>query len=141
MKAKNIFYWITTILIAAFFILGGVMDLKGGPQVTEGMKHLGYASYVATILGVWKLLGALAIVAPRLPVLKEWAYAGIFFDVTGAAASHAFSGDGAKEIASPLIFMVVAMISWALRPPSRKCAPCDNRPTAQQVPYAETAKS
>jgi hypothetical protein len=141
MKAKNIFYWVTTGLTAAFFIFGGVMDIQRGPEVVKGLGHLGYPVYVGTILGVWKILGALAILAPRMPILKEWAYAGIFFDVTGAAASHAFSGDGAKEIASPLIFMVVAMISWALRPPSRKCGPCEARPIRQQVPVPETAQS
>jgi len=141
MKAKNIIYWITTILIAAMFVMGGIVDIGRGPQVVEGMKHLGYPLYMAVILGVWKILGALAILAPRLPVLKEWAYAGILFDLTGASASHAFSGDGAKEVATPLIILLIAMASWALRPASRKPAPCEARPIQQQVPVPQTAQS
>ena len=132
MRVRNIAYWVTTALTAAAFALGGVVDIARGKEVVEGMNHLGYPLYFATILGIWKVLGALAILAPRLPVLKEWAYAGIFFDLTGAAASHAFSGDGIGNIATPLIMLVVAAASWALRPPSRRligreCAPATLR--------------
>jgi uncharacterized membrane protein YphA (DoxX/SURF4 family) len=76
--------------------------------------------YFATILGIWKLLGAIVIVIPRFPRLKEWAYAGFFFDLTGAAASHAFSGDGPALIAQPLLFLALVIPWWALRPSSRK---------------------
>ena len=119
MKAKNIAYWITTGLVGAAFASGVVMDLSGAPQIMEGMKHLGYPAYFATILGTWKLLGALAVLAPRLPRLKEWAYAGIVFNLTGAAISHLASGDGVGKAAAPLFLTVLAFASWALRPPTR----------------------
>ena len=120
MKAKNIIYWIATGLTAAMFAFGGVVDFGRGPQVAEAMKQLGYPLYLAAILGVWKILGALAIVFPRTPLLKEWAYAGIFFDLTGASASHAFSHDTAAHIITPLILLLIVAASWALRPPSRR---------------------
>ena len=84
------------------------------------LAHLGYPAYFSTILGAWKLLGAIAIVAPRYPRLKEWAYAGFFFDLTAAAISHAFVGDGVGDILAPLGFLALVAASWALRPASRR---------------------
>jgi uncharacterized membrane protein YphA (DoxX/SURF4 family) len=83
------------------------------------MAHLGYPLYFMTILGIWKLLGGIALLVPRFPRLKEWAYAGIFFELTGAAASQAASGDSAAHIIWPIIFAGLTVASWALRPPSR----------------------
>src|SRR5882762_8480565 len=137
MKGRNIAYWITTGLTAAAFAFGGIVDIGRGPQVVEGMKHLGYPLYFAVILGVWKVLGAVAIVAPRLPLLKEWAYAGMFFDLTGAAASHAFSGDGAANIITPLVVLVFVVASWALRPPSRTIASIQAAPIESREAYAK----
>lgn len=119
MKAQTIGYWAATGLTALAFAAGGAADLSGAPNVIAGMTHLGYPAYVATILGVWKLLGAVAIVAPKFPRLKEWAYAGIFFDLTGAAVSHAASGDDAGKVITPLVIAGIAAASWALRPESR----------------------
>jgi hypothetical protein len=86
MKRSNLIaYWVTTGLTAAAFAMGGLVDLSRGADVAAGMQHLGYPLYFASILGVWKVLGALAIVAPGTARLKEWAYAGMFFDLTGAA--------------------------------------------------------
>jgi hypothetical protein len=122
-KGKNITYWTTTILIA-FFIGSG-----GGAQIAQylGNPHgvvpvLGYPMYFFAILGFWKVLGAIAILAPRYPRLKEWAYAGIFFDLTGAVASVAAVGSYgayAFHIIAPLILTGVTVASWALRPESR----------------------
>src|SRR5437870_13915016 len=88
-QRQRIGYWVTTGLATAAFALGGAMDLAGGADIKAGMAHLGYPAYLAILLGGWKLLGAAAIAAPRLPRLKEWAYAGMFFDLSGAAFSHA----------------------------------------------------
>jgi uncharacterized membrane protein YphA (DoxX/SURF4 family) len=121
-KARTIGYWATTGLLGLAFVAGGAGDLSGAPQVLEGMAHLGYPAYFATILGVWKVLGAVAVIAPRFPRLKEWAYAGIVFDLTGAAASHAVSGDPAGKVITPLVLLAVAAASWALRPEGRKLA-------------------
>ena len=86
----------------------------------EAMANLGYPMYLMTILGVAKILGVIALLAPRLPLLKEWAYAGFTFDMLGAAASHAFVGDSPAEIVTPLVVLVIAIASYCLRPPTRK---------------------
>jgi DoxX-like family len=124
MKGRNIAYWITTGLIA-FFIGGG-----GGAQIAQyvGKPHgvvplLGYPMYFFGILGLWKVLGAIAILVPGYPRLKEWAYAGIFFDLTGAAVScAAVGGYGAYgfHVIAPLVLTGILVASWALRPESRK---------------------
>ncbi|MDI1446055.1 DoxX family protein [Polyangium sp. 6x1] len=119
-KARTIGYWVATGLLGFAFAAGGIGDLSGSPEILEGMAHLGYPAYFATILGVWKVLGAVALLVPRFPRLKEWAYAGIFFDLTGAAASHAVSGDPAGKVITPLVLLGIAAASWALRPESRK---------------------
>jgi uncharacterized membrane protein YphA (DoxX/SURF4 family) len=124
MKAKNIAYWITTILIALLIGSGGVAQLAHVKGTVDGFVHiLGYPAYFVTILGFWKTAGAIAILVPRFPRLKEWAYAGIFFDLTGAVASNAaVGGYGAYafHILAPLILAGVTVASWALRPESRK---------------------
>lgn len=117
---QKIAYWITTILIAFVLISGGVSELMRPQALMEGMRHLGYPDYVCTIIGIWKLLGAVAILAQRLPRLKEWAYAGIVIDLTGASASHFAVGDDAMKIAVPLIITVITFASWALRPSTRR---------------------
>lgn len=119
MKAKNIAYWITTGLVALAFAFGGAMDLSGSAEVLAGMAHLGYPAYFATVIGVWKILAVVALLAPGLPRLKEWAYAGIVFDLTGAAISHLAVGDGMGKAAAPIILCVLAAASWALRPSTR----------------------
>jgi uncharacterized membrane protein YphA (DoxX/SURF4 family) len=111
---------VTTALTAFVFLSGGVMDVVQPPELLKGMTDLGYTAYFTTILGVWKVLGSLAVLAPRLPRLKEWAYAGMFFDLTGASASHASVGDPVAKIVTPLIIVAVVIASWALRPESRR---------------------
>jgi uncharacterized membrane protein YphA (DoxX/SURF4 family) len=117
---KTTLYWISTVLLAAVLVLAGVMDVLRAPPVVQTVAALGYPAYLATILGVWKLLGAAAVVSPGLPRLKEWAYAGILFDLSGAAMSHAASGDPASKVAVPVVLLAVAAASWALRPASRR---------------------
>lgn len=120
MKARKISYWLATALLALGLAAGGVFDLGQSPAVLETLSHLGYPAYVAPLLGVWKLLGVLAIVAPGFPRLKEWAYAGVIFDLSGAVVSHAAVGDGAGQLVAPLAFMALAAVSWALRPEDRR---------------------
>lgn len=119
MNAKTIGYWVTTVILALVWLSGGAAELARRPETVEGMARLGYPAYFVTILGVWKVLGAIALLVPRFPRLKEWAYAGTFFELTGAVASQAVSGDSAMHIAVPALFAVCAVISWALRPQSR----------------------
>ncbi len=119
MKARRIGYWAATALLAFGLFAGGTAYLLRPPVIVEGMRHLGYPLYVTTILGAWKVLGAVVLLAPRLPRLKEWAYAGAFFNMTGAVASHILSGDPPAEYLWPLLFAACVVASWALRPPGR----------------------
>ena len=119
-RSRVIAYWITTILVVFQLMSGGAGDVLRIQPVVEGMTHLGYPIYFCVILGVWKLLGAVTLLAPRFPRLKEWAYAGIVFDLTGAAASHLAVGDGAIKLVAPIIFTALAVGSWALRPATRR---------------------
>jgi uncharacterized membrane protein YphA (DoxX/SURF4 family) len=115
-------YWITTSIVAVVLLGGGIASVAMLHDNVEGMARLGYPAYMLMILGVWKLLGGIVLVAPRLPRLKEWAYAGAIFDLTGAAVSNAVSGMGVAHAASPLVFAAIALASWALRPPGRRLA-------------------
>jgi uncharacterized membrane protein YphA (DoxX/SURF4 family) len=122
MKTKPIAYWITTILVAGSIGSGGMAQVAHLQQNVDGFTRiLGYPAYFVTVLGVWKVLGAIAILVPRLPRLKEWAYAGIFFDLTGAAASWAAVGGPGEafHIVAPLVIAGLCVASWALRPQSR----------------------
>jgi len=127
---KTIGYWVTTSLFAVIFFISGVAELASARPAAAATLALGYPAYLLTILGVWKVLSVPALMAPGLPRLKEWAYAGIFFDLTGAAASHAFSGDPPGKIATPLVLLVVATASWALRPPTRTWKSDSTLPTS-----------
>jgi uncharacterized membrane protein YphA (DoxX/SURF4 family) len=125
MKAKQILYWITTSLIALETFAGGLTDLMhgrtnifNGPYVADVVTSLGYPLYVLMILGVWKVSGAITLVIPGFLRLKEWAYAGIVFELTGAAASQAVRGRP-NDVIAPLMLLGLALASWALRPPSR----------------------
>ena len=124
MKAKTIVYWTTTILVAFPIGSGGVSQIWQYRADPHGIvPELGYPMYFFAILGFWKVLGAIAILAPRFPRLKEWAYAGIFFDLPGAAASCAWVGGYgayAFHVIAPLILAGFTVASWALRPESRK---------------------
>jgi DoxX-like family len=123
MRAKKITYWTTTIVIAFFIGTGGAAQIAQYFGNRHGVVPvLGYPMYFFAILGFWKVLGAIAILVPRYPRLKEWAYAGIFFDLTGAAAScAAVGGYGAYgfHVIAPLILAGLTVASWALRHPSR----------------------
>ena len=119
-KARNAAYWTATTLIALSMLSGGAAYLFRAEVPMRGMAELGYPAYFVLLLGVWKVLGGLAILAPRLPLLKEWAYAGIAFDLSGAAVSHAAVGDPAGKVIVPLVLLGIAAASWALRPASRR---------------------
>ncbi len=114
-------YWVTTALVVFELVLGGVWDVLRVSQVRGLIERLRYPPYFLVILGIWKLLGAVALVIPRFPRLKEWAYAGVFFDLTGAVASLFASGlIDAGTMAYPIVMTCVAVASWALRPSSRR---------------------
>jgi len=120
MKAQAVGYWICTVLIALSFLSGGAVYLLRVPQAVEGVIQLGYPAHFVTILGIWKVLGGIAVLLPGFALLKEWAYAGMIFDLTGAAAAQAVAGDDPRHILTPLALAVLVVASWALRPESRK---------------------
>jgi uncharacterized membrane protein YphA (DoxX/SURF4 family) len=121
MKAttKSIAYWVTTGLVVFAMFSGGIAELTRRPETIEGMKQLGYPVYFVMIIGVWKLLGSVALVIPRFPRVKEWAYAGIFFNMTGAAVSHLVCHSAVWHVVVTLGLAALAVASWALRPASR----------------------
>ena len=96
------------------------MDILRLPPLSAILEHLGYPGYFSVILGVWKVLGSVAVLAPRFPRLKEWAYAGMFFNMTGAAASHLALGDPAVTLVASIIFTGLLTASRALRPLARR---------------------
>lgn len=119
MKTRTLVYWTTTALVAFAFAAGGLFDLRGSPEIVAMFEHLGYPAYLATLLGAWKVLGALAIVVPGVPRLKEWAYAGMVFDLSGAVVSHVAVGDAAGQSVAPVVLLGLVAASWALRPAGR----------------------
>jgi len=118
-KTKSVGYWMATGLVVSAMFSGGIAELAQRPETIEGMKQLGYPVYFLMILGFWKLLGSLALVVPGFPRVKEWAYAGIFFNMTGAAVSHLVCQDAAWHVVVTLALAALTVASWALRPASR----------------------
>ncbi len=126
-KRDKIIYWIATIWLALGMAATGLMQLLKteaedaiAPPGVYGIKLLGYPVYFLTILGVWKILGAIAVLVPKFPLLKEWAYAGFFFIMSGALFSHLASGSPANELFPASLLLVLTGISWYLRPADRK---------------------
>jgi uncharacterized membrane protein YphA (DoxX/SURF4 family) len=120
-RYRRIVYWAATAVICWELLLGGVWDILRIPYVYDMVvADLGYPEYFLVILGVWKLLGGVTLLAPRFPRLKEWAYAGAFFNYSGAVASHMAVGDGVEAWWGPAGFAVILMVSWWLRPTSRR---------------------
>jgi hypothetical protein len=121
MKKRNkIIYWIATGWLALGMVSTGVVQLIKMKEEAKMMTHLGYPLYFLTLLGIWKLLGSVAILMPKLPLLKEWAYAGFFFAMSGAVYSHIASGDAAVELFGPILLLVLTAVSWYFRPADRK---------------------
>ncbi|GLX67227.1 DoxX family protein [Paenibacillus glycanilyticus] len=122
-QGKTIAYWSVTALLAGALTLSGLGQLMKLGGNVDLVANLGYPLYIMQILGVWKLLGVIAILTPRFPRLKEWTHAGIFFLMTGAAASHLLDqdyGSGGFNVILPLFYAALNVASWALRPESRK---------------------
>ena len=116
-------YWTTTAVLAAECLVGCVMGMLQLSPFRDTATDLGYPAYFMSILGVWYVSAGLVLLAPRLPRLKEWAYAGLVINYTGAAASHIWNSDGAEKLVGPAIFLGLTAASWALRPPARRDLP------------------
>lgn len=119
-KSQKITYWVATIWLALGMVSTGIVQLIQMPEEVEAFQHLGYPVYLLGILGIAKLLGVVAILVPKLPVLKEWAYAGFTFMMSGAIISHIISQDAITDILPALLLLVLTTISWYSRPHSRK---------------------
>jgi len=107
-------YWIVTGLLAGFMLLGSIADLLVVPQAVAFFMHLGYPTYLLPFLGVAKTLGVLAVVVPGFPRLREWAYAGLTFDLSGALYSHLSVGDPASAWSFPVIGLLLVSVSYLL---------------------------
>ncbi len=123
MRWRSVGYWLATVLVVAELGLGGIWDIARIPSVRDLVAHLGYPSYFLVLLGSWKVLGAVALLVPRRALLKEWAYAGAFFTYTGAIVSHLTTGYDLGEVRLLAVLTALTVLSWALRPPSRRIAP------------------
>ena len=120
MNPKTIAYWITTGLFCAVVGFSGFSHFTHAENMVEAMQHLGYPLYFMTIIGFAKMLGIIAVLAPAQPLLKEWAYAGLCFNMAGATASHAFSGDPLSHTVRPAIVLGLVVASYLLRPEARR---------------------
>ncbi len=122
-KRNKIIYWIATVWLSLGMVSTGIAQLMKqpeGPGAVHSMARMGYPAYLGPMLGVLKILGAIVVLMPRLPQLKEWAYAGFFFIMAGAAYSHIAAGDPAVELFPCMLLLVLTIISWYFRPPGRK---------------------
>lgn len=119
-KRNKIIYWISTLWLALGMLsTGGVQLFKVKTEV-DMITHLGYPIYFLTILGIWKFLGVIAVLIPKFPVVKEWAYAGFFFAMSGAICSHIAIGNPINEILPSLLLLILTVVSWYFRPADRK---------------------
>lgn len=119
-KRDKIIYWVATIWLSLGMISSGVFQIIKLEDAVKKMLEWGYPPYFLTIIGVWKVLGAVAILTPRFPLLKEWAYAGFFFLITGAIFTHLAVVDEAVEYFGPVLLLVLTLLSWYFRPTDRK---------------------
>ena len=122
-RTNKIIYWVSTLWLALGMVSTGAVQLfkaKAGQGGVEMIQHLGYPVYLLTLLGIWKILGVVAVLAPKFPLLKEWAYAGFFFAMTGAIFSHVASGDSVAKLFPASLLLVLTLISWHFRPADRK---------------------
>lgn len=119
-KRNKIIYWVATLWLALGMFSTGLVQIFKMKEEVDMITRLGYPVYFLTILGVWKILGVIAILIPRFPLLKEWTYAGFFFAMSGAVISHFATGDPAKEFFGPTLLIILTVVSWYFRPLDRK---------------------
>ncbi|MBP7512619.1 MAG: DoxX family protein [Bacteroidia bacterium] len=119
-KRNKIIYWVATLWLSLGMVSSGIIQIMQMEEEVEKMKIMGYSKYFITIIGVWKILGVIAILVPKFPLVKEWAYAGFFFVMSGALVSHIVMNDPAIEFFGPSLLLVLIVVSWYMRPADRK---------------------
>ena len=119
-KRNVVIYWIATLWMALGMLSTGIVQIIKLKEEVGKMMSLGYPLYFLTIIGVWKVLAVIAVLVPKFPLLKEWAYAGCFFVMSGAVLSHFAIGDDAKDFFGPILLLVLTIVSWYFRPADRK---------------------
>lgn len=119
-KRNKIIYWVATLWLALGMTATGIVQFLKVKEEVDMMNHLGYPTYFLTLLGIWKILGVIAVLIPKFPLLKEWAYAGFFFAMSGAVFSHLAAGDAAITLFGPVLLLILTITSWYFRPLERK---------------------
>ena len=119
-KRNKIIYWVSTLWLALGMVSTGMVQLLNVKEEADMFARLGYPIYLLALLGTWKFLGVIAVLIPKFPIVKEWAYAGFFFAMSGAVVSHLVVGDEAKELFGPILLIVLTVVSWYFRPADRK---------------------
>ena len=134
MKKRNkIIYWIATIWLALGMLSSGIVQLLKVKADVDFIIGLGYPVYFLTILGVWKMLGVIAVLIPKFPLVKEWAYAGFFLAMSGAIFSHIASGNAVNEIFPPLLLLILTVVSRYFRPAGRRVIPVNTGTSNQEA--------
>ncbi|GAA4792095.1 DoxX family protein [Olivibacter ginsenosidimutans] len=126
-KVTKVIYWIATCWLSLGMLSTGIVQLIQNKDEVANITHLGYPTYLLTIIGIWKILGVVAVLIPKFPLLKEWAYAGFFFTMTGAIVSHLISGDNPTILFGPLLLLILTVISWYSRPIDRQLVSVINK--------------
>jgi hypothetical protein len=121
-KTKLIVYWIATALLSFGMLGSGIAQLLHSQDMVDLISHVGYPLYFMYIIGTWKVLGVIVILLPGFALIKEWAYAGLFFVMTGAFFSHILIGDGISELLGPFFQTIFIILSWYFRPANRRLA-------------------
>jgi len=119
-KRNTIIYWIFTLWMSLGMVSTAIVQLMKNKDELANFTNLGYPSYLMIIIGIWKILGVIAILIPKFPLLKEWAYAGFFFVMSGAIISHIIVNDSINKIFPAVLLFVLVIISWYFRPEDRK---------------------
>ena len=119
-KRNKIIYWVSTLWLALGMLSTGIVQLLHVKEEVDFIIRLGYPDYFLTLLGLWKILGVVAVLIPKFPLLKEWAYAGFFFAMSGAVFSHIAFGNSIGELFGPLLLIILTAVSWYFRPAERK---------------------
>ncbi len=119
-KRNKIIYWVATLWLALGMCSTGIVQIIKMEEEVKNLTNLGYPLYLMTLIGVWKILGVITVLIPKFPLVKEWAYAGFFFAMSGASISHIAVGDAAISLFGPALLLVLTVVSWYFRPASRK---------------------